>query len=119
MKRKKISIYIISKMIKMVLIDDINIKFIGAVNDIQKQTLLSNAIALLFPIRWNEPFGMVMIEALACGTPVIATRRASVPEIIEDGITGFHCDPKSEIIKLFVDAVNKIDIIDRRVCRKS
>ena len=99
-------------------IDNKQIKFIGAINDFQKQILLSRAIALLFPIRWNEPFGMVMIEALSCGTPVIAANVAAVPEIIEDGVTGFLCNPNPNMITSFVDAVNQIDIIDRRICRE-
>ena len=62
----------------------------------RKNELLSNAYALLFPIDWPEPFGLVMIEAIACGTPVIAYRRGSVPEIIEDGVTGFVVTTSTE-----------------------
>jgi glycosyltransferase involved in cell wall biosynthesis len=66
-----------------------HVEFIGEINDDQKQEFLGNAAALLFPIQWPEPFGLVMIESMACGTPVIAFPCGSVPEILEDGLTGF------------------------------
>jgi glycosyltransferase involved in cell wall biosynthesis len=66
-----------------------HVEFIGEINDSQKQDFLGNAAALLFPIRWPEPFGLVMIEAMACATPVIAFHCGSVPEVLEDGLTGF------------------------------
>jgi len=66
-----------------------NVEFIGEINDKDKSEFLSGAIALLVPIDWPEPFGLVMIEAMACGTPIIAFNRGSVPEIIDDGLTGF------------------------------
>src|SRR6516225_5992058 len=66
-----------------------NVEYIGEIDDTQKSEFLSGAIALLVPIDWPEPFGLVMIEAMACGTPVIAFNRGSVPEVIEDGLTGF------------------------------
>ncbi len=66
-----------------------HVDFIGEISDAQKSEFLSGAIALLVPIDWPEPFGLVMIEAMACGAPVIAFNRGSVPEIIDDGITGF------------------------------
>lgn len=104
------------------------IKFLS--NDSKSEFLL-NAKALLFPIKWEEPFGMVMIEAMACGTPVIAYNRGSVPEIVKDGATGFIIDPDNEnrpgkgswIIKKqgvegLVEAVKRIGEIDRRNCRK-
>jgi glycosyltransferase involved in cell wall biosynthesis len=69
-----------------------HVDFIGEINDSQKQTFLGRARALLFPISWPEPFGLVMIEAMACGTPVIAFRCGSVPEIMEGGVTGFVVD---------------------------
>ena len=62
---------------------------IGEINDEEKSEFLSGAIALLVPIDWPEPFGLVMIEAMACGTPVIAFNRGSVPEIVDEGVTGF------------------------------
>jgi glycosyltransferase involved in cell wall biosynthesis len=66
-----------------------HVEFVGEIDDAAKQTFLGNALALLFPICWPEPFGLVMIEAMACGTPVIAFNCGSVPEILEDGLTGF------------------------------
>ncbi|OHA48909.1 MAG: hypothetical protein A2806_04415 [Candidatus Terrybacteria bacterium RIFCSPHIGHO2_01_FULL_48_17] len=72
------------------------------------------ARAVLIPIRWEEPFGLTMIEAMACGTPVIAFRRGSVPEVVKDGVTGFIVDTVEEM----ADAMKKIDQIDRRACRK-
>ncbi len=65
------------------------VEFIGEINDSQKPAFLSGAHALLFPIDWPEPFGLVMIESMACGTPVVAFNRGSVPEVIDDGLTGF------------------------------
>lgn len=70
------------------MLHDPTIEFIGEIGDDQKGELLGNAAALLFPIDWPEPFGLVMIEAMACGTPVVALRRGSVPEVIEDGVSG-------------------------------
>ena len=66
-----------------------NVEFIGEINEKEKSEFLSGAIVLLVPIDWPEPFGLVMIEAMACGTPVIAFNRGSVPEVIDDGVTGF------------------------------
>jgi len=70
-------------------IDGKHVEFIGEISDQEKSDFLSGASALLFPIAWPEPFGLTMIEAMACGTPVIAYNRASVPEVVEDGVTGF------------------------------
>ena len=72
------------------------VEFIGEISDDQKSEFLGNATALLFPIAWPEPFGLAMIEAMACATPVIAFRRASVPEIVDDGITGFIVDSEEQ-----------------------
>jgi glycosyltransferase involved in cell wall biosynthesis len=83
------------------------------VDGASKDEFLGNAAALLFPIRWPEPFGLVMVEAMACGTPVIALRRGSVPEVVEHGVTGFICDDESEM----VEAIGRIDEIDRARCR--
>lgn len=86
----------------------------------QGQSLASayqNASALLFPIQWEEPFGLVMIEAMSCGTPVIAYNRGSVSEIVKDGVTGFVVDPKEGVPGL-VAAVKRIGEIDRAACRK-
>ncbi len=74
------------------------VEFIGEINDAQKPEFLSGAKALLFAIDWPEPFGLVMIEAMACGCPVIAFRRGSVPEVMDDGITGFIVDNVEEAI---------------------
>jgi len=91
-----------------------HVNYIGEINDAQKVGFLSDARALLLPIDWEEPFGLVMIEAMACGTPVIAYRRGSVSEVIEDGITGFIVDDMAGAIA----AAKKIDTIDRAGVRK-
>lgn len=88
-------------------------KLIGEVAGPEKDRFLRNAAALLFPIRWPEPFGLVMAEALACGTPVIALDDGSVPEVIEDGVTGFICSTEQEMVA----AVGRLDEIDRARCR--
>jgi glycosyltransferase involved in cell wall biosynthesis len=90
------------------------VEFIGEIGTDEKNDFLGNAAALIFPINWPEPFGLVMIEALACGTPVIAYRCGSVPEIIDDGVVGFIVSNVQEA----VDAVNKLQQIDRRDCRR-
>jgi glycosyltransferase involved in cell wall biosynthesis len=97
------------------LLDHPLIEFIGEVNEEQKRVLLGDALALLFPIDWPEPFGLVMIEALACGTPVIARRRGSVPEILQEGVTGFVCDTEEEM----VGAVQKVTMLKREACRRA
>ncbi|MET9323552.1 glycosyltransferase family 4 protein [Streptomyces sp. NPDC003038] len=79
-----------------------------------KLDLLARARCLLFPICWEEPFGMVMIEAMACGTPVVALRRGSVPEIVEHGVTGYICDHPAEL----ADAVRCVDRLSPRACRR-
>jgi glycosyltransferase involved in cell wall biosynthesis len=91
------------------------VEFIGEVGGKTKDEFLGNASALLFPIDWPEPFGLVMIESLACGTPVIAWRNGSVPEIIDDQLTGFVVDSIQEA----VDAVKRIQWLDRRICRET
>ena len=96
------------------LFDQPHVNYIGEINDAQKIGFLSDAKALLVPIDWEEPFGLVMIEAMACGTPVIAFRRGSVPEVIEDGITGFIVDDMQGAIA----AAKKIETIDRNGVRK-
>jgi glycosyltransferase involved in cell wall biosynthesis len=90
------------------------VEFIGEVGGRQKDEFLGNARALLFPIDWPEPFGLVMIEALACGTPVIAWGNGSVPEVIEDGVTGFVVRNIAEA----VEAVANVGALSRRVCRQ-
>jgi glycosyltransferase involved in cell wall biosynthesis len=94
--------------------DDHVVECVGEVGDTDKQELLANAYALLFPIDWPEPFGLVLIEAMACGTPVIAYRCGSVPELIDDGVTGFIVDDLDGA----TDAVPKIRNLDRNLCRR-
>jgi glycosyltransferase involved in cell wall biosynthesis len=94
-------------------IDGKQIQLIGEVNDESKAPFLAGAAALLFPIKWPEPFGLVMIEAMACATPVIAFRSGSVPEIVEDNVTGFVVKCEEEA----VDAVGRLGQIDRRSVR--
>ena len=89
------------------------VEFIGEINEAQKQEFLGGALALLFPVDWPEPFGLVMIEALACGTPVIARPCGSVPEILRHGLTGYVAASVDDL----VDAVKNIDKISRRACR--
>lgn len=91
------------------------VEYLGEIGDAEKNELLGGAMALLFPIDWPEPFGLVMIESLACGTPVIAYPNGSVPEIIEHGRTGFIVDSQEAAVK----AVQSISLLDRRECRKA
>jgi len=92
-----------------------SIEYLGELNAAEKYQLLGGAFALLNPIQWPEPFGLVMIEALACGTPVVATARASAPEIIADGDTGFL---RSELSAL-AEALNRTQELDRNRCRET
>jgi glycosyltransferase involved in cell wall biosynthesis len=89
-------------------------EYIGEINDGEKSGFLSGAIGLLLPLDWPEPFGLVMIEAMACGAPVIAYDRGSVREIIEDGLTGFIVDDESGAIS----AVERLSNLSRRAIRK-
>ena len=88
-------------------------KFIGEVGGNEKDAFLRDAAALLFPIRWPEPFGLVMAEALACGTPVVALRAGSVPEVIDHGRTGFIVADEDELVQ----AVHQLGSVDRERCR--
>jgi glycosyltransferase involved in cell wall biosynthesis len=90
-----------------------NVRYIGEIGDADKAAFLGNAAALLFPIDWSEPFGLVMIEAMACGTPVIAWNRGSVPEVVEPGVTGFVVDNVEEA----VSAVSLIENLDSKRIR--
>jgi glycosyltransferase involved in cell wall biosynthesis len=92
-----------------------HVEFIGEINETQKNGFLGQAAGLLFPIAWREPFGLAMIEAMACGTPVIAMRRGSVPEVIEDGVTGFIVDSEEEAIA----AVKRLPELDRSRVRRA
>jgi glycosyltransferase involved in cell wall biosynthesis len=91
------------------MIDGTHISITGEVDDGTKQDFLSAAAALLFPIHWPEPFGLVMIEAMACGTPVIAFRSGSVPEVVDDGVTGFIVDTEEQAVETIRDRLPKLD----------
>ena len=96
------------------MLPDGGVELIGEINDHQKPDFLSGARALLLPLDWDEPFGLVMIEAMACGTPVIAFNRGSVPEVIEDGVTGFIVEDEASAIA----AVANLGMLDRRLIRQ-
>ena len=96
------------------LIQGPGVEYIGEINDSEKQAFLGGASALLFPIDWPEPFGLVQIEAMACGTPVIAWRRGSVPEVIEQGVSGFMVEGIDEA----VDAAHNIGSLSRELVRE-
>ena len=87
------------------LIDNESVRFIGLVNHEQKNELLKNAAALLFPVQWDEPFGLVMIESMACGTPVVAHNLGSVPEVIDAGVTGYYSDSMEALGDLVLEAL--------------
>jgi glycosyltransferase involved in cell wall biosynthesis len=97
------------------LLDNPLVEFIGEIGEADKNSFLGGARALLFPIDWPEPFGLVMIESLACGTPVVAFRGGSVDEIIEHGVSGYIVDTLDEAI----EATRRVDAIDRRACRRA
>jgi len=90
--------------------------YLGDADANRKQELLAEARALLFPIRWEEPFGLVMIEAMACGTPVVAMRRGSVPEVVDHGVTGFVCDSVQEMVDACAELRNLDPEDIRRRC---
>ena len=95
------------------LLADGHVEMVGEVGDAEKPGLLGNALALLFPIDWPEPFGLVMPEALACGTPVVARRRGSVPEVITHGVTGLVGESDEEL----ADLCASVHRLDRQACR--
>ena len=92
-----------------------NVEYLGEITEKQKARFLGDALGLLFPIDWPEPFGLVMIEAMACGTPVIAFRSGSVPEVIEEGVSGFVVDSIEEAVA----AVSRLFELDRHGVRKA
>jgi len=91
------------------------VEWIGEIDDVRKNELLGGAAALLVPIRWDEPFGIVFVEAMACGTPVISCARGALPEIVTDGKTGFFVDGEAS----GAEAVRRLGEIDRAACRKT
>ncbi len=95
------------------LLDDPLIEFVGEINDAQKPEFFGNALGLLFPIDWPEPFGLVMIEAMSCGTPVVAYRHGSVPEVIDHGVTGFIVEGEDAA----VTAVHRLPMLNRLMVR--
>lgn len=97
------------------LLDNPLVEFVGEIGDEQKSEFLGNAMGLLFPIDWPEPFGLVMIEAMACGTPVVAFRHGSVPEVLEDGVSGFIVDDMPSAIA----AARRLPSLDRARVRES
>ena len=90
------------------------VEHVGEVGDEDKSEFLGNALALLNPIDWPEPFGLVMAEALACGTPVVARRRGSVPEVVTDGVTGLTGETDDDLVSL----CGRVDQIERATCRR-
>uniref|UniRef100_A0A914KFU2 Uncharacterized protein n=1 Tax=Meloidogyne incognita TaxID=6306 RepID=A0A914KFU2_MELIC len=103
----------VDKILKMIDEHQDMVEFVGELNDKQKNDFLGNAIASIFPIEWTEPFGLVLIESMACGTPVIARRRGSVPEIVNEGVSGTLFDTIEEA----VEAVKKASQFDRSAVR--
>ena len=97
------------------LLDHPLVEYLGEITDVEKCDLLGNAAAVLCTYDWPEPFGIVLIEALACGTPVLAYRCGSIPEIIEDGLTGFICDNLEEMVA----SIDRLPLIRRQRCRDS
>lgn len=95
------------------LLDGPLVEYVGEIGDQDKCRFLGDALALLFPIDWPEPFGLVLIEACACGTPIIAWNRGSVPEVVEDGVTGFIVDSE----RAALDAIARLPLLDRRKIR--
>src|SRR5690606_10380840 len=96
------------------LLNNSHVEFVGELGGADKNEFLGRARALLFPIDWPEPFGLVMIEAMACGVPVIAWRRSSVPEVVDDGVTGFIVDDVDSAVR----AVRKADRLSRGRIRR-
>ena len=99
--------------VKPLLSEDVT--YLGEVSHEEKIRLLRDALALLFPTQWAEPFGMVMLEAMACGTPVLATIFGAVPEVVTDGVTGFLCRDEAEM----AEAIGRCTLFDRAACRRA
>jgi glycosyltransferase involved in cell wall biosynthesis len=97
------------------LLDQDGVEYVGEADSAQKRELYCHARALLMPIRWAEPFGLVMVEALACGTPVITFPEGAAPEVVEDGRTGFVVEDESAM----ADAIGRLEEIDPATCRSS
>ncbi|MBD2293432.1 glycosyltransferase family 4 protein [Anabaena sphaerica FACHB-251] len=95
-------------------IDGKQIQYLGEANHAEKNVIMGNAYATLFPITWREPFGLVMVESMAAGTPVIAMRMGSTPEVIAEGITGFLCNNTQE----FISAIDEVARLNRYACRR-
>jgi glycosyltransferase involved in cell wall biosynthesis len=95
------------------LVDGRQVEYLGELGGADKDRLLGSALALLFPVDWPEPFGLAMTEAMACGTPVLALRRGSVPEVVEDGVTGLVRESEDELVA----AVDQVAGLSRRACR--
>ena len=96
------------------LLADASVEYVGEIGEREKDEFLGNALALLAPINWAEPFGLVFLEALACGTPVVAYNRGSVPELLEPEVTGFVVEDLEEA----VEAIPRLSKISRRACRR-
>lgn len=96
------------------LLNRADVEFVGEIGEAEKNNFLGGAYALVFPIDWAEPFGLVMIEAMACGTPVVATRRGSVPEVIDDGQSGFIVNDVEEAVR----ALERVPTLNRRHIRE-
>jgi glycosyltransferase involved in cell wall biosynthesis len=90
------------------------IEWLGEADGDRKRELLAGARCLLFPLQWEEPFGLVMVEAMACGTPVVALRRGAAPEIVVDGVTGYVRDDPAELPEL----LHRLDVLDPYACRR-
>jgi glycosyltransferase involved in cell wall biosynthesis len=89
-------------------------EWVGEADTDLKAELLSRARCLVFPVQWNEPFGLVMVEAMACGTPVVAMRAGAVPEVVDHGVTGFVCDQVTEL----PEAIERVDELEPKACRQ-
>ena len=91
-----------------------HVEFVGEIAETQKAEFLGNATGLVFPIAWREPFGLAMIEAMACGTPVVAMRNGSVPEVVDEGVTGFIVASETEA----ANAARRLHLLDRSRIRQ-